>query len=384
MSIMKSDQPEIMVSVLMITYNHEQFITQAIDSVLMQQTDFEYELIIGEDCSTDSTREIVIEYAGKHPEKIRPLLHDHNLGMMGKYNFVAVYKMCQGKYIALLEGDDYWTDPYKLQKQVEFLENHPECTLCAHNTKIVYENCESPEKAFLPKTLDNFIPAGQEKIFDIEELFKWYFMHTSSIFFRNGVIKIFPEYFYRLPMADWGLFILLALSGRIGYVNEIMSAYRIHSNGIWNGLLWTDKISNIIMEYQIFYENLDPKYHPIIIEALAQHLSQSAENYLDEKYPGGLPISSLERGAREYVNTILNSTTFYKAHITQFRRKFYSCFYSSLGFRLYKDNQVSAARKCLFQAFFYDLSSISNRGYWSIIFESILGKKLMNLIRRII
>ena len=151
MSTTKSSQPEILVSVLMITFNHEQFIAQAIDSVLMQQTDFEYEIIIGEDCSTDRTREIVIEYAERNPEKIRPLLHDHNLGLMGRYNFVAAYKMCHGKYIALLEGDDYWTDPHKLQKQVVFLENHPECSLCAHNTRIVIEDCEFIRKCISPR-----------------------------------------------------------------------------------------------------------------------------------------------------------------------------------------------------------------------------------------
>ena len=242
----------------------------------------------------------------------------------------------------------------------------------------------SSGNAFLPESLNKYIPIGQEKIFDIEELLKWYFMHTSSIFFKNGVIKIFPEYFFRLPVADWGLFVILAQFGRIGYINEIMSAYRIHSSGIWNGLSWTDKISNIIIEYQFFYENLEPKYHPIIIEALSEHISQSAENYLDDKYPGGLSTSDLEKGAREYVNSILMCSAICKTHIAQFRRKFYSCFYSSLGFRLYKDQQINAARKCLLLAFFHDLSWIRNRGFWSILFKSVLGKKPMNLIRRII
>jgi len=107
---------EIKVSVLMITYNHEKYIREAIDGVLMQKTDFPIELIIGEDCSTDNTREIVIEYTKKHPEIVKPQLPNENRGMQN--NFMGIYNAALGKFIALCEGDDYWTDPYKLQKQV--------------------------------------------------------------------------------------------------------------------------------------------------------------------------------------------------------------------------------------------------------------------------
>lgn len=106
------------VSVLMITYNHEKFIAQAIDSILMQQVNFDYEIVIGEDCSTDGTRAIVIQYQKEYPDKIRLLLPEENLGM--HKNFVQTFRACQGEYIALLEGDDYWTSPRKLQKQVDF------------------------------------------------------------------------------------------------------------------------------------------------------------------------------------------------------------------------------------------------------------------------
>lgn len=109
-----------LVSVWMITYNHEKFIAQAIDSVIMQKTNFDYEIVIGEDCSTDRTREIVLEYKAKHPDKFKLLLQEKNVGMM--QNFIVTLKTCNGKYIALLEGDDYWTDPLKLQKQVDFLQ----------------------------------------------------------------------------------------------------------------------------------------------------------------------------------------------------------------------------------------------------------------------
>ena len=113
---MESFKVQPKVSVLMITYNHEPFIAEAIESVLMQQTAFDFELVIGEDCSTDNTRDVVNAYATKLPETIKPLLHARNLGMLR--NFATVYHACQGQYIAILEGDDYWTDSCKLQKQV--------------------------------------------------------------------------------------------------------------------------------------------------------------------------------------------------------------------------------------------------------------------------
>src|SRR5687768_16687744 len=111
------------VSVAMITYNHEAFVAQAIESVLMQKTDFDFELVIGEDCSTDKTREIVNGYKSKYGERIRVLLPAKNLGI--NRNLKQTLLACQGRYIALLEGDDYWTSSLKLQKQVNFLDTHP-------------------------------------------------------------------------------------------------------------------------------------------------------------------------------------------------------------------------------------------------------------------
>jgi glycosyltransferase involved in cell wall biosynthesis len=122
-----SENPK--VSVCMMTYNHERFIAQAIESVLEQKTSFDLELVIGEDCSTDGTRKIVAEYARKYPEKIKAMFRETNLGMTA--NGIQTLRECRGRYIALLEGDDYWTDPLKLQKQVDFLDVHPTCTACA-------------------------------------------------------------------------------------------------------------------------------------------------------------------------------------------------------------------------------------------------------------
>src|SRR5262245_24288404 len=126
------------VSVAMITYNHGNFIAQAVESILMQVVNFDYEIIIGEDCSTDETRNVVIEYRNRFPHRIKMLLHDKNVGLM--QNFIQTIEACRGQYVALCEGDDYWTSPYKLQKQVDFLESHPEYAICFHNVTVICED----------------------------------------------------------------------------------------------------------------------------------------------------------------------------------------------------------------------------------------------------
>ena len=132
------------VSVAMITYNHEQFIAQAIESVLMQETAFVVELVIGEDCSTDGTRRIVQAYAAKYPNVIRALLPEKNLGMARNYQ--AVWQACGGKYIAWLEGDDYWRTPQKLQKQVALMEANPHYSMCGTKTQFVTTSSDGAEE----------------------------------------------------------------------------------------------------------------------------------------------------------------------------------------------------------------------------------------------
>jgi glycosyltransferase involved in cell wall biosynthesis len=148
---------EPLVSVNMITYNHAPYIAQAIEGVLQQKTNFPFELVIGEDCSTDGTREIVFEYQKKYPDIIRVITSDQNVG--AKKNGYRLRKACRGKYIAFCEGDDYWHHPGKLQKQADYLESHPECGLVYSsydvydvrskrrtNDFIKYHNWEMPMK----------------------------------------------------------------------------------------------------------------------------------------------------------------------------------------------------------------------------------------------
>jgi predicted O-linked N-acetylglucosamine transferase (SPINDLY family)/predicted SAM-dependent methyltransferase/GT2 family glycosyltransferase len=229
------------VSVFMLAYNHEKFIAQAIDSILMQEVDFEYEIVIGEDCSTDNTRQIVIDYQKKNPEKIRLLLPETNLGM--HTNAINTYRACQGQYIAVLEGDDYWISPDKLKKQVDFLDQHSDFTICFTNSLLFWEDSDREPEVFLNERAEKFT---------IEYLLFRNFISTPSVMYRNKIITEFPSWYTNLGMGDWSLYILLAEQGRIGFIDEVMSAYRNHSQGVWSSKNKDYQLTETIRMLKVF------------------------------------------------------------------------------------------------------------------------------------
>jgi glycosyltransferase involved in cell wall biosynthesis len=142
-------------SILVPTYNHSKFITQMLEGALAQITNFDFEIVIGDDASTDDNSLIISDFANRFPDKIRAFLHAENLGptapreLGGKNNVGFLFSQCKGEYIALCEGDDYWTDSSKLQKQVDFLENNREYALCHHQLEVIYQD-DSPSHGFNP------------------------------------------------------------------------------------------------------------------------------------------------------------------------------------------------------------------------------------------
>ncbi len=211
----------IKVSVWMITYNHENFIAQAIDSILMQKVNFEYEIVIGEDCSTDKTKSILLDYQKKYPEKINLILHKKNIGIAK--NMVETYKACSGTYIAMLEGDDYWIDKTKLETQINFLDNNPDYVLC-------YQKVNRVDATGKILATSNPKDKPSSDIADI--LSRGWFMNTGTLVFRNFLIQKFPDFFFRYGSTDYILHVLLAQHGKIGFINSVSSAYRIHQGGI--------------------------------------------------------------------------------------------------------------------------------------------------------
>ena len=176
-------------SIIMLVYNHERFIAQALESVLMQKTDFEYELIIGEDCSSDGSREIIRSYEKRFEGKMKPLYRDKNLGMAG--NLMDCLERCTGQYIAVLEGDDFWTDDQKLQKQAAFLDEHPEYVMVVHNWNIV-----SGSGAFIEKGSNS----REFKKFGKEDLQRYGLpAQTSTIFVRNIAGDLKEKYNIEVP-----------------------------------------------------------------------------------------------------------------------------------------------------------------------------------------
>lgn len=217
--------PHPKVSVLVITYNQERYISQALDSALMQRTIASFEIVVGEDCSTDRTREILLAYREKHPETIHLLLHPRNLGM--NRNFGQTLAACRGKYVAILEGDDYWTSPDKLQRQSDFLDIHPECAASFHNVSVVHDEGGAKDRLFhKPGVLKSF--------FSLEDILASHFIPTLSVMFRAGLFGEFPEWFYEMPMGDWPLHALNARHGLYGYIDEVLGCYRVHGEGAWS------------------------------------------------------------------------------------------------------------------------------------------------------
>ena len=260
------------VTVSLVTYNHAPFIRQAIESVLSQKTDFDFELLIGEDDSTDGTREIVREYAAKYPENIRVIYNERKNVIYyrgkptGRYNLVTNLRNATGQYVALLEGDDYWADPQKLQKQVDHLDRHPEQSCCFHDV-LVLEDKTGVTRSYPIKV--------RQAEYSLKEFIEGHAApHTSSIFFRNGLIGEFPDWFYCLAFADKPLLVLLGERGTIGFLPEVMSVYRVHQGGIlhggstgfwrWSNKVAIERVSSELEYYETIRQYLRSEYRKVI------------------------------------------------------------------------------------------------------------------------
>jgi glycosyltransferase involved in cell wall biosynthesis len=213
------------ISVNIITFNHAQFIAQTLDSVLMQKVPFDIEIIVGDDCSTDGTTDIVKDYHRRWPETIKPVLRPKNVGA-GR-NARETLQMCQGQYIACVEGDDYWTDSNKLRLQAEFLDRHSGCALVHHKV----EHVTWPDG----KVLGEFPPAQyRAEKGDARALAKLNFVQACSIMLRREWLPPLDEQFEQLKLGDWPLCVLLSQRGWIGHLDRTMAHYRVHPNNTWN------------------------------------------------------------------------------------------------------------------------------------------------------
>jgi len=240
------------VSVCVQTYNHEPFIAKCLDGILMQQTNFSFEILLGEDSSSDGTREVCVKYAEKHPEKIKLFLHHRennikiNNSATGRFNFMYNVLSSKGKYIAMCEGDDYWTDPLKLQKQIDFLEKNTSYGICFHDIMIYDEAAQ--------KIKDDDIIESTKDTYDINDLALGNFMHTPSVVLRNDFV--IPSWFSKSPIGDWPLYVFQIGSRKIRKLEGKMAVYRVHENGVWSTKSERIRITETIKVVNFLLKNL--------------------------------------------------------------------------------------------------------------------------------
>ena len=216
------------VSICCITYNQAKYIKQCLDGFIMQKTNFPFEVLIHDDASVDGTKEIIEEYTRKYPDIIKPVYENENQYSKGvsiskTYNFPRV----RGKYVVMCEGDDYWTDEYKLQKQVDFMEANPDYTICFHRVKRIFETGIKEDDIFPTQTM---VDAG----FTFENLLKCNFIQTNSVMYRwNAIDDVAAKFPSDILPGDWYLHLMFAKEGKIKFMEDIMSVYRVNANGVW-------------------------------------------------------------------------------------------------------------------------------------------------------
>lgn len=223
-----------LISVCIITYNHEKYIRQCLEGVVMQKTSFPFEVVIGEDCSTDNTRHIVAEFESRYPDIIKPVYHATNVGG-ARNGYEFCYPRLTGKYVAICEGDDYWTDHTKLQRQVDFLEQHPEYVMCFHRVQSVDENDTLLDGQ---QALNSIATYNPRDIFHIS-------IPTLSVVFRKCFDAIPPEMF-KAKSGDTFLFGLLSGYGKAADLGFVGARYRKHSGGVYSPKKLVDQFRQTI------------------------------------------------------------------------------------------------------------------------------------------
>lgn len=272
---LKNLKPDI--SILIFTYNQSSMIAQSIESALMQQIDQKIEIIIGDDCSDDGTREIAADYARRFPGKIRLIQNNRPPGSFEFY--FKLLDAVRGEFVALLEGDDYWTDPYKLSKQYAFLKDKKDYIACVHNNIIRNE--------WVDVEILRYKNAADHTV-NFNTLLEGNPFHTSSLMYRRNVLPKYPKCFLNFEFGDWTMLILLAQVGKIYFLSDIMSTYRIHSGGAWSGKYRIPSEKRIpevsaagkrvpIEFWRVLKEYLGPKYHEKLDSLISDRLFELGE-----------------------------------------------------------------------------------------------------------
>lgn len=291
------ENDQILVSIICLTYNHANFIGRALDSFLSQKTNFNYEIIVHDDASTDGTTDIIKEYANKS-DKIVPIYQTENQWKKsGHISKRYIYPKIRGKYVAYCDGDDYWIDDNKLSTQVSIFEKDKDVTLCFHKTRIEYNDAPQIEPKLFPS--EEMIPLNKNP--SLSDLLKFNFIQTSSVMYRwkKELIDDIPE---NILPGDWYLHLLYANIGKIFYIREVMSVYNRHVNSVWwqdnekkfdlnfyavNGIYHLNFYKQVSLKFNVnlnndFYPMLKKTIFSLLVNNKFQVLKQLVNDYNEE------------------------------------------------------------------------------------------------------
>ena len=269
------------ISVVITAYNHEKYIAQCLESVLNQKGDFQLEIVVGDDDSTDNTRKIVEEFQKRYPDILSVLHREKNMGVIK--NLKRCLKACSGEYIAICEGDDYWTDEKKLQKQKDFLEIRKECSMCFSAILLYYEE----KHLFVPHDAQASL---KKDAITIEDLIQNnYIGNFSCCMYRVDTVKKLPQGIYDLNTVDWMFNMACAELGKIGFIKDQMSVYRLHPGGAWTGKNKIQKREEICNYIDTSNKFFDYKYDTLfnarkkIIQDEIVHLKQLEDSQKNDR-----------------------------------------------------------------------------------------------------
>lgn len=276
MSKWNEDRPLLSVSIL--AYNYEDRIAKAIESVLVQKVNFPIEIIIGDDNSRDSTTDIIKRYEAAHPEKIFGIYHPRKYEEIpGRINNMTNLYACRGKYIAMLDGDDYWTYPNKLQEQIDFLEANPDFHICFHDVAMKFE--EQPGKnglySEIHPALADLLQKKEGTEFEFRDILSYggSCMATSSMVFLAGKIKPLPEWFFEVAAADYSLQLLAAEGAKIKYFPSAWGVYVRHADAISAGYFRSvQNLENKLNELDIYKNHFREYYEPSFFSKLRSNI----------------------------------------------------------------------------------------------------------------
>jgi glycosyltransferase involved in cell wall biosynthesis len=282
-------------SVVMITYNHERFIAQALKSVLAQRVSFEYEIVIGEDCSTDRTRSIIMDFHRRYPGRIVLLMRDQNVG--GARNIEWTLAACRGQYLAMLEGDDYWTQEDKLQRQVEFLDAHPDYAICCHRVQIFDEIGPIRTRIF---------PLHAAGPYTLNDLLKGNFIMTCTTVFRRESMGALSPPLQKFAPLDWARFAIIAKHGKIALMDEVMAAYRVHTGSTWSSLPLATLLRESVRMLRALDRHLEFQYTDTIRQTIARYsleLAVTAQRNRDRTETAKRLVNCLRNGGWQLPGT---------------------------------------------------------------------------------